>query len=279
MNITLSLPGIEVQPLRSDILNRDMQLFIKLPWSYEHSDKSYPVLYCTDANRSFPLYSATSLIFETPGPPTEEILIVGIGYKLNPDRLKALGQWAIWRTLDFTPVNRAEINQWWVDRLSPLLAGEAVNVRSGGAQDFLTSIRQEIIPYIGANYRTSPTNRGLAGYSDGGLFTLHALFHAPELFQRYFAGSPSMWDQLFLDEEVYASSHKDLPAKLFITAGANEAELLDKLNMFLNRLRSRNYPNLDLQTHIFEDEGHASAYPASVSRALCTLYNEDWRKT
>lgn len=33
----------------------------------------------------------------------------------------------------------------------------------------------EIIPFVEANYRTTPGDRGLAGYSTGGLFTLDAL--------------------------------------------------------------------------------------------------------
>jgi predicted alpha/beta superfamily hydrolase len=279
MNSSFSIPGVEVQFLHSDVLKRDLQLYIKLPWSYEQSDKVYPVLYCTDANRSFQLYSTMSLIFETPGPPTPEILIVGIGYKLDPERFKALAQWTVWRTHDFTPVNRADIDRWWVERISPLMGGEPVDVHSGGAEDFLKTIREEIIPFIEISYRAFPTDRGLAGYSDGGLFSLYALFHATELFQRYFAGSPSMWQQLFLDEANYASAHTDLPAKLFITAGANETELLEELQPFLEKLRSRIYPNLNLQTQVFEGEGHSSAYAPAVSRALSTLYNEGWRKS
>ena len=269
-------PGIEAQSIHSNILNQDMQVLIKLPWSYEQSNKVYPVLYCTDANRSFPLYSTQSLIFETPGPSTEEIIIVGIGYMLAADRIKALTQWAVWRTRDFTPINLPEVNQWWVDRHAPLLAGEFVEVRSGGSRDFLRSIQEEIIPFIETNYRTLSTDRGLAGYSDGGLFTLYTLFQEPELFTRYFAGSPSMWAQLFVDEASYASTHKDLCAKLFISAGAREIELLKDLELFLEKLRSRGYSSLNLKTHVFEDEGHASAYAASISRALCVLYNEKW---
>lgn len=278
MTIPLNIPGIEVQSLHSNLLNRDLQLYIKLPWSYTHSDKVYPVLYCTDANRSFPIYSTMSLIYETPGPDTPEILIVGIGYKVDPDRMKGLMQWTMMRTHDLTPVNRTDVDQWWVDRLTPLLVGEKVAVQSGAAGDFLASIQSEIIPFIEAHYRVSPTDRGLAGFSYGGLFTLYTLFHAPELFQRYFAGSPSMWQQLFVDEENYASTHTDLSAKLFITAGSNETELLDSLRLFLERLRSRSYPDLDLITHIFEGLGHASSYAAAVSRALCVLYNQAWLK-
>jgi predicted alpha/beta superfamily hydrolase len=278
MIIPLSVPGIEVQSLHSTILNRELQLYIKLPWSYERSSNVYPVLYCTDANRSFFTYSTNSLIFETPGPDTPEILIVGIGYRLDADRIKGLVQWASWRTRDLTPVSRSEIDQWWIERLSPMLEGEAIEVHSGGAPYFLDAITNEVIPFIEANYRFSAMDRGLAGYSYGGLFTLYVLFHAPELFQRYFAGSPTMWRQLFTDEEAYAATHKDLPAKLFLTAGEHEADLLEEFNLLLETLKSRNYPGLDLQTQIFSDEGHASAYAAAVSRALCVLYHPGWSK-
>jgi uncharacterized protein len=279
MTSPLYIPGIDVQSLHSDVLNRDLQLYLKLPWTYQQSDVTYPVLYCTDANRSFPFYSTSSLIYETPGLETPEILIVGIGYQLDPDRMKALAQWSILRTHDLTPINRIEIDQWWIEKLAPLLGGEKVDVHSGGAPDFLTCIQDEIIPYIEKNYRARPSDRGLAGYSYGGWFALYTLFQSPGLFQRYFAGSPSMWQQLFIDEENYASVHQDLRANLLITAGSNETELLDALNPFLDRLQARNYTDLDLQTHIFEGVGHSAAYAASVSWAICMLYNQDWLKS
>jgi predicted alpha/beta superfamily hydrolase len=276
MIIPLQIPGMEVQSIHSAILDRDLQLFIKLPWSYERSDKAYPVLYTTDANRNFPIYATTSLIYETPGPKTPEILIVGIGYCLDAMRLKGLAQWAIWRTHDLTPISRPETDQWWSERLSALLQGETVEVHTGGAEKFLSAISDEIIPFIEANYRAESTDRGLAGYSDGGLFTLYTLFHKPELFKRYFAGSPSMWDQLILDEEAYTASHTDLPAKLLVTAGEKEVKLLEKLSPFIKKLQSRGYPRLALQFKIYEDEGHASAMPGAISRALCVLYNPSW---
>lgn len=276
MLIPLQIPGIEVQLLHSTILDRDLQLFIKLPWSYEHSDKTYPILYTTDANRNFPIYATTSLIFETPGPDTPEIIIVGIGYRLDAERVRGLAQWAGWRTHDLTPTHRAEIDNWWQDRLSQIVGGELFEIHSGGAQDFLQAISEEIIPFIETNYRVISDERGLAGYSYGGLFTLYALFHKPELFKRYFAGSPTMWDQVTIDEEAYASTHSNLPAKLFITAGEKEVELLKKLSPFISKLQSRGYPGLDLSTQIFTGEGHATAAPAAISRALCVLYNPDW---
>jgi predicted alpha/beta superfamily hydrolase len=271
-------PGVEVRMLHSSILNQTLQLYIKLPWSYERSDAPYPVLYCLDGNRSFLLYSTMSMIYETPVVNVQEIVIVGIGYLVADDREKGLAQWAAWRTRDLLPERREKIEEYWKERLSPLMGGEEIQVQSGGARLFLHSIREEINPFIEANYRVSSADRGLAGYSYGGLFTLYTLFHAPQMFTRYFAGSPTMFEKLFEYEENYASSHHDLKARLFITAGGNESDLLEPIRRMVEALKSRMYPGLEVLTYIFEDEGHSSAYAAAVSRALCMLYYEDGRK-
>ena len=270
------LPGVEVRDLQSHVLKQDLQLYVKLPWYYDRSDATYPVLYSLDANRAFPLYSTMSLIHETPGTNMTEIVIVGIGYKTDRDRIRGLAQWAAWRTRDLTPVRREETEQYWEDRLATLLGGEELDVQTGGAPQFLRALCEEIIPFIEADYRVSSTDRGLAGYSYGGLFTLYALCHASEMFTRYFAGSPTMWDQLFEYEESYACAHDDLKARIFITAGGRESDKLEPMQRMVDRLRSRGYPELEVLTHVFEGEEHSSAYAASVSRALCVLYSEDW---
>lgn len=264
-------PGIEVRSLHSEILKQDLELYIKLPWTYGRSDKVYPVLFALDGNRSFQLYATMSLIFEMPGTGGDEIIIAGIGYKLDHDRMMGLAQWAAWRTRDYTPNQNDETEQYWRTRLSAMVGGEFKDVQSGGAANFLKLLRTEIIPFVEANYRISP-ERGLAGYSYGGLFTLYAMFHAPELFQRYFAGSPTMRDQLFEYEAQYAASHNDLAAKVFITEGGLETDLHEPIRRMVDQLRSRGYHGLDLQTHVFDGEAHSSAYAASISRALRMLY-------
>ena len=270
------LAGVEVRDFHSHVLKQDLQLYVKLPWRYDRSDATYPVLYSLDANRAFPLYSTMSLIHETPGANTKEIVIIGVGYRVDSDRIRGLAQWGAWRTRDLTPVRREEIERYWEERLTALLEGEKPDVQTGGAPQFLRSLCEEIIPLIEANYRVSSTDRGLAGYSYGGLFTLYALFHASEMFTRYFAGTPTMWDQLFEYEENYACTHDDLKARLFITAGGRESDKLEPIQRMVDRLRSRGYPGLEVLTQVFEGEGHSSAYAASVSQALCVLYNEDW---
>jgi predicted alpha/beta superfamily hydrolase len=265
-------PGVETYPFHSQILDQDLLLFIKLPWTYEQEDKTYPVLFTLDANRHFLIFSTSSLIYETPGFNTHGIIIVGIGYQLDNDRIRGLAQYALWRTRDLTPVRREEIEQAWRTDLARRLPGDELDVKTGGAEQFLNAIYEEIIPFVEANYRVQANARGLAGYSYGGLFTLYTLFRSPEIFSRYFAGSPSMWDVLFDYEENYASTHQDLPTKLFLSAGSHEKKTREGIKRMVERLHLRNYPGLELVTHVFAGEGHISGGAAAFGRALAVLY-------
>ena len=133
------------------------------------------------------------------------------------------------------------------------------------------------IPFIETNYRVSVSDRSLFGYSASGRFVLNAMFHHPEKFKRYFAGSPSISGDneiLFIYEDDYAVGHKDLPVRLFISVGSLESPwMINNMKKISEQLLSRNYPNFELETHIFENESHESCYAASISRALKVLYN------
>ena len=262
----------ETRLLHSDAIGQDFEIHISFPVDYFRNDTSiYPVLYCTDANRNFDLVSSIVNILNFPKKGIPRILVVGIGYPIN-----GLEDWAAWRTRDLTPTADPEHDKTWQKTLRRMSGREDIVVSSGGAAQFLAFIRNEVIPYIEANYRVSKTDRAIMGYSLGGLFTLYALFHAPETFRRYFAGSPSLWwgnGVLFRDEQNFAEAHTDLPVKLFLSAGALEdEEMIADVKRMETLLRSRNYPNLDLQSHVFEDETHQSAYPAATSRALRLIY-------
>jgi hypothetical protein len=96
--------------------------------------------------------------------------------------------------------------------------------------------------------------------------------HHPDTFQRYIIGCP--WTdpddvQVFTFETEYAATHSDLPAQVFIGAGALEPEfVVNKLLKLERAFENRNYPNLRLQTQIFEGETHLSVIPHNMSRGL-----------
>lgn len=268
----VSLPGTELHQLHSEILNQDLELYVKLPWSYHEGEREYRVLFGLDGNRSFPLWSTASSILETPGSGAEETLIVGIGYRVDDDRLLGLADWAVWRTRNLTPARRISVEEAWEERMAGTPGRENVDVQTGGAASFLESIQEEIIPFVESEYRTASDRRMLAGASLGGLFTLYALFHAPETFGDYFAGSPSMWEELFQYEEAYAEQHVDLPVRLLLTAASLESDrTISGVGEMADRLKTRGYQGLDVRVKIFEGETHSTSYPPFINETLKAL--------
>jgi len=191
--------------IASKILNEDRQILIHLPHDYEYSDKKFPALYVLDGEFFF--YQATgavqflsecSYIYNNPIP---EMIIVAI---INVDRNR-----------DYTPT------------YAPNQPGSLYYPTSGKADKFL---EKELIPEIDIRYRTQPF-RTLAGWSFGGLFTVHTFAHKPELFSAYLAISPSLW----WDEDLYVSKYDSIfayfkytPKKLTITCGTLEGGSIDR---------------------------------------------------
>ncbi|MGD0753958.1 MAG: alpha/beta hydrolase-fold protein [Bacteroidales bacterium] len=268
----VSVPNTELRTFYSSILNQEMNIYIKLPISYyNNTQKVYPAWYFTDANRSFPMVANMVSIFEVPRLVEPEIIVIGIGYKI-----KDLADWGAWRTRDLTPTNIPALDTTWAKMLTGMTGRQFV-VKSGGAATFLEFIVKEVFPFVESNYRVSPTGRGIGGYSYGGLFSLYVLFKHSELFSIYYAGSPSIdYDKgvLFNFEKEYASTHKDLNAKLFMSAGTSEDTMMvTNMKKMADLMQSRNYPGLTVETHVFPGETHESCYPSSIMRALRVLYN------
>ena len=104
---------------------------------------------------------------------------------------------------------------------------------------------------------------------------MYVLFHKPELFGKYFIGSPSIHfnDNITFEYELsFAHKHSDLNAEVFLSAGALEVRTSGKIREMEERLISRRYENLILKTVVFEKENHVSCYPAAISRALIELF-------
>ncbi len=270
----VAIARTEIHTLHSRIVGEDYRIYVSLPPSYAASSGSYPVLYVADANRNFAIIAGTLGMLSAPPPPElAEVVVVGIGYAEGaPGNLMG---WAIGRTRDLTPTNVPELDRYWTRRVSAA-AGREVPVRTGGAAAFLRFLREELIPWVEGRYRVSRTDRGLAGYSYGGLFTLYVLLQSPGTFRRYFAGSPSLeYDQgvLFRLEEQSAAGRADLPAQLFLTLGGLEGDTArDQLTRLADRLRARRYPSLRVETQLFPGETHRSCVPAAFSRALRVFY-------
>jgi uncharacterized protein len=242
----VTLPRSEVRQLHSEATGRDYDLYIRLPDDYEKYPKvKYPVLYLLDGQWDFKLLDAIygSLLYDGNVP---DMIIVGITYSGENADYNTL------RAMDYTPVYEKSVKG------------------SGDAPKFLSFIKEQVMPLIETNYRVNPSRRILMGSSYGGTFTLFALYTEPTLFSGYVASSPvTVYGNRFAfqQDETYASSHKDLPVRLYIGVGETES-LKDPVETFIDVLRKRNYKDLILETRVIEGAGHSANKIETFTRGL-----------
>ena len=117
--------------------------------------------------------------------PVPELIIAGIGYPVSSFSETSIPRW-----MDYTPSADATADSLRAAQLGSRASGG--KLRSGGGPQFVGILRDEIIPFIEAGFRTT-RDRGLFGDSFGGLLAAYILVTTPELFSRYALSSPSLW--------------------------------------------------------------------------------------
>ncbi len=92
---------------------------------------------------------------------------------------------------------------------------------TGGADDYLKVLTEEIVPEVEKNIEGSPAWRGIAGYSLAGLFAVYAPYQT-DLFSRVASMSGSLW---FPDFKEYVFSHemKIRPDAIYFSLGDKES--------------------------------------------------------
>ena len=123
---------------------------------------------------------------------------------------------------DFTLVTISGLN--WEAELSPWAAGNLFKYSemfTGGADAYLKTLTDEIMPQAEALLSGKIAWRGLSGYSLAGLFTVYALYKTG-LFSRAASMSGSLWYPGFKD---FALSHNmaKLPQYMYFSLGDKEA--------------------------------------------------------
>lgn len=245
----VEIPGSETRTITSSIVNQEYVLHISLPGGYAAGNKKYPVVYLMDSQWDFSLLSALygEQYYDGFIP---ELIIVGVtwgGRNPNPDSL---------RTRDYTPTR--------IDRAP----------QSGGAAAFLSFMKNELFPFVEANYKADKNDRVLVGCSLGGLFTMFALFTEPGLFQRYVAASPAFgWDNevLYRYEKAYFDSKPTAAARLYMIMGGVERGVpgFEKL---VKHLSDRNYQSLQFRAKVLENTGHSGTKGEGYARGLQYVY-------
>jgi predicted alpha/beta superfamily hydrolase len=263
--VPVALPGTQQHDLVSAVNGRPYRLYVALPDGYDpEGGTRYPVLYLLDGYFAFPA-AVSALGSMAIQREVEDVIVVGIS-----EGEHAFDSWFVSRWRDYTPSLDAATDS----------AGAASfgippeRVRSGGAPAFLRILREEILPFVEATYRTSD-DRGIAGHSFGGLFAAWVLLEAPGLFRRYGLNSPSLWwggGEMFEREADFAARHGALAAHVFLSVGSEEGRMVSSVEGFAGALRSRGYAGLAVDVVVFDGETHGSVVPAMAARTLRVLY-------
>ncbi|HEX6034549.1 MAG TPA: alpha/beta hydrolase-fold protein [Anaerolineales bacterium] len=249
----VSLPNTEVRQLQSSGTGRDYDIYIRLPEEYApEQGTKYPVLYVLDGQWDFKLLDSIygGLHYDRFVP---AMIIVGITYSGENVDYEAL------RAMDYTPVATSYISG------------------SGDAPRFFAFLKEALLPFIESNYRADPSRRVLMGSSFGGTFTLFAMFSEPTLFRGYVAASPAVpYGQRFAfqQEAEYASSHQDLPVRLFLSVGEVE-ELAYPVQEFMQVISERGYTGLEMEMRTIEGERHAGNKPEAFNRGLRFVFQDE----
>jgi predicted alpha/beta superfamily hydrolase len=144
--------------------------------------------------------------------------------------------------------------------------------KGGGAPRFLSWLETTVFPFVEREYRADPAHRILSGSSNGGLFTLYALFEKPDLFESYVAISPAVnWDQryLFTREKDFHKSHPRLERRLWLSSGSDEwPDYLQAELAFFEQIQSSKYARLTLKVQSIAGERHAGVKPEAYNRAM-----------
>ena len=242
----VTIPGSHTRKMMSSAVSgQEYELQILLPAGFQGSGKTYPVVYLMDSQWDFPLLKSLygQQYYDGFIP---EIIVVGVtwgGIRPNPDSLRAR---------DYTPSRES-----WAPQ-------------SGGADNFLSFINDELFPFVEKNYRGDPNNRTLMGCSLGGLITLYALFKRPEMFTGYVAASPAFgWDNeiIYQFEKAYAANKNVPHARLYMAMGGVERGV-PGFELLVKQMNERRYPNLSMKTRILDNIGHSGTKAEGFARGL-----------
>ncbi len=242
----LVLPQIQVIPVGDTQANRQYELYIELPEGYtENPDKQYPVLYYTDAIWHMEVLSACAEYVLT------EAILVGISWQtdINRELIEEHGA-HVSRYRDYTV--KASGNPDY-----------QAKYQFGKADEHLAFIRNDVIPYVEANYRADPGNRSYFGYSASGLFGAYILMAQPETFKHYLLGSPSLKGDMATLKQVGSDLNEGgINANVFISHGDQEEETGSYVREFVELLKNRNDVSLNISYEVM-DGNHQTAFPTT----------------
>ena len=258
------VPASQVVDLPASLNGVAYQLYVHVPSQCGSAEQRIcRVVYMLDAEYSFGLAAliGTHLADRGQSPP---FISVAVGFR---DK----SQYRLNRTRDYTPYHHPTGGY-----------GNEMQRMSGGGPAFLEFLQRQVVPFVEARFPASAEGRTLVGHSYGGLFATYAWMSAPELFENYIIVSPSLW---YADgrplrdlERTCASGALTGERSMFLAVGDHEEQPengramvsdLRRMHEILGRCSAR---RVSSALRVYEDETHASIFPAALSTGIRVLF-------
>lgn len=220
------MPESEVWLIHSDIVDDDFRICISAPFRPLPPGLRAGAVYGTDGGLMAGMLTSIVRACEMQGE-LPQLYTVSIGYPLDyplPEMLI--------RNRDLAPSANPDVDP----ALCGLVGGDVI-VASGGGDNFLAFLIEELRPALAEAFPIDADDATLSGASLGGLFTLHALLSRPEAFRHYLAMCPAIWwnDKVVLRAARLRAETKAAPqARLYMCAG--EFESVHHFRAFMERV-------------------------------------------
>ena len=250
---------IQVIPIKDSHNGRHYELYIELPEKYsENENKTYPVIYYTDAMWHLEMLSACQEFI------LEDVILVGISWQLdsNEDLKKDVGA-HVSRFRDYSMSAHSD----------PKIQEK---YQFGETQTHLDFIRNDVIGYVDHTYRTDTKSRTYFGYSLSGEFGAYILMTQPDSFNNYILGSPTVKGEVDHLSELntkfgpYEALNKNssLNANVFIAHGSLEdTTVVAPIDDFVRLLEDRRDNGLSVLKEVINGS-HSTAFPSTVIRSI-----------
>jgi len=234
------LPGSFSHEFTSTIIGDSFSVVVSVPFNYARTDRKYPLMFALDGDGMFGMASDIPklLSFEGKVPP---MIVATVVYG-------SMQKWFQKRARDF-------------------------HSKDGGAEKFLMAVRDEIIPFLEANYRIDAADRALYGHSSAGLFAVYTAVKEPQLFNRVLATSPSLeeepvWTATF--SEMISGNRDGFP-KIYMSVDASETAMAAVVKPFAEMLSKRTDESR-FKFEVLNEGSHMSVIPKAYNNGLYFLY-------
>jgi predicted alpha/beta superfamily hydrolase len=225
------------EDFKSGKTNDTYEIIIRKPIGFD-SAKAYHIIYFTDAT-----INSGKTILSQKDEIIKNCILIGIGHK---------GDWSSKRQRDFIPSD----------------AGGYNNKDFGQASKFFSFMKEELMPYINKKF-SKQKSKIFIGHSFGGLIALYMSLRENELFDHYYAISPSVWanyGELIKIEKNYSATHKEYTSGISIYAGSLEVfnKVLSSSKVYYNTVKERNYKGLSISHTVVSGVNHYGIVPKII---------------